>query len=121
MVEFGLAQKFLNDAELLFERKSFTSAAILASKSVFASSDFLLFSKLNIFVSDHKKRFNAFKFNFPEISDALNDAFELYRAAYRKVLTKDEAERVIKIGKEFTSIIKKKMLEWDRQHPPIKL
>jgi len=95
------AIQLLKDAELLFRRKSFTSAGILAAKSVFAFSDYLLFSKFNLLVSDHEKRFKAFRFKFPELAPRLADAFDIYRTAYKQNLTQTEAEGVIDIAKNF--------------------
>lgn len=102
MSMYRQATQLLKDAEFLFGRKSFTSAGILAAKSVFAFSDDMLFSKSNLLVSDHKKRFNAFRFNFPELAFDLADAFDIYRSAYRKNLTQMEAKKVIDVAKKFS-------------------
>ena len=95
-----IGKELLRNAKKLFEYGDYTSSSILASKSVFAFVDFILFKKVGLIVSDHKKRFDAVRFNLPDVLPDLEYVFKVYTSAYRMRIAKKDAEEVIKIAEE---------------------
>ncbi len=85
---------FLASADLVYNTKDFTSAAILYFKALFASLDYLILAKVGQTPKDHEERFRILETKFPSLYKILNDVFRIYRASYRTTISQTDCEKV---------------------------
>lgn len=118
------AKKYLKSAKILFEEEDFESSISRTYYAMFYSAEAILLTK-NLSFSSHKGVISAFGKHFvktgifsSEMGRELNRAFEKRQLGdyeYKFVISKTEAEEMLKSGKKFVDtieqyLIKKKIL-----------
>ena len=102
----------LNSADLVYDKKDFTSATILYFKAIFTALDYLILKSEGKTPKDHSERFSILKESFPDLYEFLDKYFDTYRNTYSTKIDKETCDEVRKNVKD---IIKKyKILVWNK-------
>ena len=87
---------FFKSAELVYNNKDYTSAAILYFKTLFVTLDLLIFKKKKLTPKDHTERFRILQKYFPEEYKSLDKYFSIYQGTYSSTVDKDTCEEIRK-------------------------
>ena len=87
-------KKFMSSADLLYERRDFTSSCILYFKTLFAVLDYILLITGKGLPKDHTERFNKLKKSFFKLYKNLEKFYPLYRSTYSLSINKEKCKEV---------------------------
>ena len=87
-------KKFLESADLLYERKDYTSSCILYFKSLFSAFDYILLTTGKGLPKDHAERFEKLKKSFLKFHIELQKLFPIYRSTYTLSVPRLKCEKV---------------------------
>ncbi len=84
----------LNSANLVYDSKDYTSAAILYFKLLFTVLDYLILIRRGLTTKDHTERFKILKEWFKEEYIFLDKYFDVYRDTYSITIEKEKCDKV---------------------------
>jgi len=87
-------KNFISSADLLYEKKDYTSSSILYFKDLFAAIDYILLTTGKGMPKDHTQRFDKLKKSFLKLYIELQKLYPLYRTTYTLSITRQKCEKV---------------------------
>jgi len=87
-------QNFMGSADLLFEKKDYTSSCILYFKALFLTFDYILLTTGKGVPKDHTDRFNKLKNSFLKFYIDLQKLYPIYRTTYTISVKRRKCEKV---------------------------
>jgi len=85
---------FFRSAELVYQSKDYTSAAMLYFKTLFVALDLIILRKLKKTPQDPAERFRILEKDFPEEYVQLDKYFLIYRSTYSTTIDHNTCEEI---------------------------